>query len=114
MGAGYYEDDMINEVYLGGLGGDMFDYSSAMGFDSLNGLSSSSIDDESSYYESSNDACSFKTKQTLPLKRHLSVLLANRQIYNEASDLLRSELTVVIGPRRRFGRYSWKHLCDTN
>ena len=87
-------DGMFNKVYLGYHGGDasgMIDYPYTMDFEQLNGPPSRSIDDESSY-----GSCSLEREEALLVKRHLSILRANRQIYNEASDLLHSELVVRV------------------
>ena len=88
-------DGMFNDVYLGRHGGDasgMVDYPSAMDFEQLYGPPSCSIDDKSS-----DGSSSFKREEAFLVKRHLSILRANRQIYNETSDLLHSELTVSVG-----------------
>ena len=82
-------DGLFNAAYLGDLGGDVFGCSSGMGFDLFNGPRSSPYDDESSYGSD--------FPPILPIKRHLSILRTNRQIYSEASDLLHSELKVIVG-----------------
>lgn len=92
-------DGMFNDVYnLGGamsmtFGNDMFDYgddhSDDRGFDRMD-------DEDESENESGPSRGMFETEPMI--KRHLAILRTNRQIYNEASVLLHSDLTLDVNP----------------
>ena len=114
-------DGMFNEVYNGmysgggitNFGYDMFDdfddqsQSDAFGFGSQGSSFSISIDDGERNDNEGGRGIRFLGKP-LPtkvsdekekdIKRHLAILRTNRQIYNEASALLHSDLTIVVQP----------------
>ena len=116
MAMGDMSDGMFNEVYNNcgtmGFGGEIDDYVShqlgddymndqpyAMDFDRLDTSSSNLINDE----DESDTCLSGKRKflKTMPekelkTKRHLTILRTNRQIYDEASALLHSDLTIDV------------------
>ena len=111
---GDMSDGMFNEVYNGGgiagFGCDMFgdfdDQSDTMDFGSPDLPFSTFFDDGEENDNEGTRASRFLGKP-LPtklfeketgIKRHLAILRTNRQIYIEASDLLHSDLTIVVQP----------------
>ena len=112
-------DGVFNEVYNGGsitgFGGDMFDPMNdqhhAMEFGLPDGSCSVSIDDghDSAFDRNEIDSdrgygtCTKGLPQevfrkVLSVKRHLSILRLNHQIYDEASLVLHSHLTIAVNP----------------
>lgn len=95
-------DGMFNEVYNfdggSGFGGE------GWGFGPLGISSSYSIDDGHESSEDGRDTClsekqvsrKIDSQKGMRIKRHLAILRTNRQIYNEASTLLHSNLIIEI------------------
>ena len=116
MEMGDMNDGIFNEVYNGmyngggiagsgyGMFGDFDDQSDVMDFDLPDPFFSTFIDDgEEIDYEGGRSARllgkSLPTRaKEMKLKRHLAILRTNRQIYNEASTLLHSALTILMSP----------------
>ena len=108
-------DGMFNALYAGdtitgfghGMFGDFDHQSDTMGFGSPGLPSSIPIDDgEESVNEGGRDTRSLvkslptkvNNKNEMEIKRHLAILRTNRQIYDEASALLHSDLRIFVKP----------------
>lgn len=95
-------DGMFNEMYnscgVSGFGGE------GWGFGSIDISSSDSTDDGDESAEDGRNTClsekqvsgKIDSQKEIRIQRHLAILRTNRQIYNEASTLLHSNLTIEV------------------
>lgn len=106
-------DGMFNDLYCNGgamgFGDDMFSYVNDQYGDDMDTSSSFSdlTGDEDERHNGGDHGTHLHGKKLLPkggvekgsrIRRHLAILSTNRQIYNEASALLYSDLTINVNP----------------